>query len=160
MVDGRGPMKNLVFCALAVILTASCGTSRVIGNIFGSSELIGSLPAIQNPEETAEIYVIRGSQFAGAARQAFIQVDGDPLFKITTGHYTIFKVSADEYNREHSLGLSFSRKSKNVVIENVFCEPGKKYYFLISIKFKQIDEANAIELMNKSIFFELKKGRD
>ena len=131
-------MKKL---RLLLVLTA------FIFSACGTSQLIGSLQQIPNPDEVAEIYLIRSKSMVGFARMIIVELDGEKLLKIGPGKYTRINVAADEYNQEHSLGAC-PPKGSVIDLINLVCKPGEKYYFLINIT-----EEEGNQLIEKSKIF-------
>ena len=126
--------------------------------------LIGALPTIDDPDEAAEIIVIRESNFMGAAVSFEILLNGVALFAIRNGEYTKFYVPSGE----HSLAVKFrggwypSPKMKMII--NVLCRPKGKYYFLVSPSLgttaaiiEPLEDARGSYLISKSNFMPLER---
>ena len=108
--------------------------------------LIGTLPAIDDPDEAAEIIVIRESKFHAGGRGFKIFLDGAGLFVIRNGEYTRFHVASGK----HSLAFARSALRINMII-NVLCKPKGTYYFLVSpATIEPLEEARGLYLISKS----------
>lgn len=146
----EGEMKSLLLLVISsVFVLSSCATSR----------LVGRLPHIGNPDEIAEVYLIRSKSLSAAVRTVTVELNGEKLLQIKKGSYTKFRLPADEYNREHSLKVSMGDSEDHV---DLLCQPGEEYYYLIDVGVGKIDlakigETQAKNLMRESAFFELKQ---
>ena len=137
--------------------------SYISGCVHG---LVGTLPNIENPEESAEIYVIRTKSMVARLATYKITFDSEELIAIKAGDYAKFKTNAGEYNREHTIGVKLrdlmikGEIVKNLKKINIYCEPQGKYYIVVSpgwksANIKQVDEKEGLELISQSKYLQL-----
>ena len=104
-----------VFLIALALLIAGCATRG----------LVGKLPSVEQ-NQYAEVMIIRADSLRGASTVT-VSVDGNPLFGITKGDHTVFKMPAGD----HSVGIDGS----SVYDTARTFEPGKKYYYLIKVSY-------------------------
>lgn len=140
-------MKKLFFALLlsVVVFVSGCIAEGLIGN----------LPAIDDPNNAAEVHVIREKESWGGNRdsRAFgVYLDQNYLFGIRHGKYTKFLVPSGEY----AIGVKVPRTPASR--SRVKFEPQKKYYFkmryasLSSPTLQPMEEKEALELLKKTVY--------
>lgn len=103
-------MKNLLIMVLAALLLMACA--------HGKSE---HFPTVDNPAESAEVYVIRNNNLFGWGFSLAVLLDDKEVARLRSGEHVAFYVSPGS----HDVNISKSN------LQILFTQ-GRKYYFLIS----------------------------
>ncbi len=83
--------------------------------------LIGSLPAVDDPANASEIFVVRGYHYLGHESSAYVAFDNNTFLAIRVSEYTKFfappgehtiSVKANEVRTPSSIRLQFAPKAK------------------------------------------------
>ncbi len=118
--------------------------------------LIGELPVIANPDEAAEVYIIRGHNFFGSAASAYVLLDKEYILAIRIDEHTKFLAPPGE----HMIGFKFrGNPAMRIPVE---FKPQRKYYYGIKIGFGSvtlwpINEEEAIPWLQKTKYLSLDK---
>ena len=143
-------IKYIILMISIVCLVVSCAHGP-----------IGSLPKIDNPEEAAELIIIRNNSIIGATNSYKITLNKQDILAIRVGEYTKFQVKSGN----NSLGVKcfggWSPTWKHMNID-VSCKPGNKYYFLISpggscAKIEPLKEEDGLKWISESKYFPVEK---
>jgi hypothetical protein len=98
-----------LFCALTIDGCATHGR-------------VGALPTISDPQQAAEIIVIRDQRFVSAAGTIAVVLDGVPVYGIDAGEHVILRVPAGEHVVAANESLAIERSIK------LDAQPGGRYY--------------------------------
>jgi hypothetical protein len=92
---------------------------------------LSSLPEIENPENAAEIFIVRNKNFIGSTNSYTVALDGKDIFAIRIGEYTKFKVTPDQHYLTLKCfgGWSPTWKKMTIIVP---CQPHEKYYLILS----------------------------
>jgi hypothetical protein len=101
--------------ALCALLLAACTTHG----------RVGTLPTLANPEQAAEIVVIREWRFIGGGANFTVVLDDVPLYGIAVDEHVVLRVSPGD----HILTISRRGPFLNDAAATVRAEPRRRYYY-------------------------------
>ncbi len=110
----RGLALPMVLCTL--VLAGCTAHGRV-----------GTLPSLPNPEQAAEIVVIREWRFIGGAANLTVTLDGAPMYGISTDEHVIIPVPPGD----HVVGVVPRGLGVNEATVSVRTEARQRYYFRV-----------------------------
>jgi hypothetical protein len=104
----------MILCAL---LLAGCITHG----------LVGTLPSLPDPDQAAEIVVIREWRFIMGGGDLAVVLDGVLLYGISTDEHVVIKVPPGN----HIVGISARGPGQDEAAAAVRAEPRQRYYFRV-----------------------------
>jgi hypothetical protein len=148
-------MKKIIGPVFLILIIAGCG--------WFAHGLIGELPQIDNPDEAAEIVIVRTKSFDGKAISFNIVWDGENLVAIRNGEYTKFKVGEGK----HVIGVRqpgqhLGEEAKPEIV-NIYCDPGEQYFFIVrpslgTPSIERVPEEEAQAKISESKFLDLEQA--
>ena len=90
---------------------------------------IGTLPFVNDMENSSEIYILRGYNFISSSYSAYVSFDNNDILAIRNGQYTNFHAPTGD----HLLGVRLPGMSNNTM--KLSLNPKNKYYFGVSVGF-------------------------
>ena len=99
----------------------------VLAGCVPAHGLVGALSALPDPDQAAEIVVIREWRFLMGGGDLAVVLDGALLYGISTDEHVIIKVPPGE----HVVGVSAHGPGKDEASVAVRAEPRQRYYFRI-----------------------------
>lgn len=108
-------MRKIVGVIISLCALAGC-----------SHGLIGTLPQIDDPDNAAEITVVRISSLSGKMASFKIWLDGAELIAIRNGEYTKFQIGEGK----HTIGVAAPNYNPQVI--RIYCDPKEQYFFIVS----------------------------
>jgi hypothetical protein len=117
-----------VVIVLPVLVLAGCASGSVIG----------SLPPVPDPSQSASVVIARPYSVFGSARTPTITVDGEDVYEIGPGEHVVFAIAPGE----HIIGIKLWDLVTHRRTAVILAEPGRRYYFVTSpgAPFEQISE--------------------
>ena len=101
--------------ALGLLLLIGCTTQGVVG----------SLPPLPDPEQAAEVIVIREWRFIGGGANVTVVLDGAPIYGIAAGEHVVLRVAPGD----HVVTISRRGPFLNDAAAAVRAEPRRRYYY-------------------------------
>jgi len=101
--------------ALGLLLLIGCTTQAVVG----------SLPPLPDPEQAAEIIVIREWRFIGGGANVTVVLDGAPIYGIAVEEHVVLRVAPGD----HVVTISRRGPFLNDAAAAVRAEPRRRYYY-------------------------------
>jgi len=101
--------------ALGLLLLIGCTTQAVVG----------SLPPLPDPEQAAEIIVIREWRFIGGGANVTVVLDGAPIYGIAVEEHVVLRVAPGD----HVVTISRRGPFLNGAAAAVRAEPRRRYYY-------------------------------
>jgi hypothetical protein len=86
---------------------------------------VGTLPVLPDPEQAAEIVVIREWRFIGAGGNFTVVLDGAPIYGIAVDEHVVLRVSPGD----HIITISRRGPFLNDAATTVRAEPRGRYYY-------------------------------
>ena len=112
----RVPLPRRVL--LVVLLLVGCTTPH---------GRVGTLPALSDPEQAAEIVVIREWRVLGGAANLTVTLDAAPLYGISTDEHVIIAAPPGDY----VVGVAPRGLGANEATVSVRAEGRRRYYFRV-----------------------------
>ena len=88
---------------------------------------IGALPVVPQPDQAAEIVVIREWRYMGSANNIPVTLNGVPVYGLATREHAIIRVPPGQ----HIIGIAPKGLWLNESTVNVQADAGQRYYFYI-----------------------------
>jgi hypothetical protein len=86
---------------------------------------VGALPTLPDPEQAAEIIVIRESRFIGGGANFTVVLDGAPVYGIAVDEHVVLRVPPGD----HVVTVTRRGPFLNDAAATVRAEPRRRYYY-------------------------------
>ena len=110
--------RRMLPLALYALMLAGCGTPH---GVLGT---LGTLSPLPNPDQAAEIVVIRPYWYVGSGQGRGIWLDGVLLYGISSDEYVVIQVAPGH----HIVGVSDNESKEDATVA-VLAEARQRYYF-------------------------------
>jgi hypothetical protein len=123
--------------------------------------LIGKLPEIEDPANSAEIFVLRQNSIYAGGQTAVVSFDSKKLFALKVREYAIFRAPPGLHRLRVFTPDSYSLISLHLPLTyelggetEVHLSPGERYYYVFSfgwanVRLQSIEESAAQKMMTR-----------